>query len=219
MKYVKKYLYLWIVPVYFIFYLSLFAFVEGRTDVRIHILYSEIDSYIPFCEYFIIPYFLWFFFIGATVLYFMFFNKNRAEYGALIINLGIGMTLFLLISLAFPNGHALRPIYIARDNVFIQMTEYLYSLDTPTNIFPSIHVYNSIAAHLAIINCGSLQKCRYIRWGSLILTVSIVLSTMFLKQHTIIDVLGALILNCICYLIIYRPRFMAQKAAVYTRES
>lgn len=218
MKYIKNYMYLWIVPVYFICYLSVFAFVEGRTDTRIHILYSEIDSYIPFCEYFIIPYFLWFFFIGAVVIYFMFFNKNRAEYWALIINLGIGMTLFLLISLTFPNGHALRPIYIARDNIFIQMTKYLYSMDTSTNIFPSIHVYNSVAAHLAIINCEGLQKCRFLKLASLVLTVSIVLSTMFLKQHTIIDVLGALILNCICYLIIYRPRLMSQKAAVYTRE-
>lgn len=218
MKFLKRYMHIWIVLVFFIFYMGMFALLEGRTDVRVHILYSKIDSYIPFCEYFVIPYFLWFFYIAATVFYFMFRNKNKGNYYAYITHLGIGMTLFLLVSLVFPNGHALRPIYIARDNVFTRMVEFLYSIDTPTNIFPSIHVFNSVAAHMAILNCDELRKRKWIPFLSLILTVTIILSTMFLKQHTVIDVLAALILNCICYLIIYRPRIAFQKAAVYTRE-
>ena len=71
---------------------------------------------------------------------------------------------------------------------------------------------------MAILNCDELRKRKWIPFLSLILTVTIILSTMFLKQHTVIDVLAALILNCICYLIIYRPRIAFQKAAVYTRE-
>ena len=218
MKFLKNNLHIWIVPVYFIFYMALFAFLEGRPDERIHIIYSKIDSYIPFCEYFIISYFLWFLYIAVTLFYFMFWNKNKGEYYAYITNLGIGMTLFLIVSFIFPNGHELRPLYIARDNLFTRLAEYLYSIDTPTNIFPSIHVFNSVAAHMAVVNCEALRKRRWVTALSFVLCVSIILSTMFLKQHSVIDVLGALILNCICYLIIYRPWAAPQKAAVYSRE-
>lgn len=216
MKWIKKSMHIWIVLVYFAFYMGMFTFLEGRTDVRYHIIYSQIDNYIPFCEYFIIPYFLWFLYMAVTVLYFMFWDKNKGDFYALIIHLGIGMTLFLLISFVFPNGHELRPLYIARDNPFTRLARFLYSIDTPTNIFPSIHVFNSVAAHMAIVNSDSLGKRKWVCGLSLILTVSIVLSTVFLKQHTVIDVLGALILNCVCYLVIYRPRIALQKAAVYT---
>lgn len=209
---------IFIVPIYSIFYLTLFTLLEAREGDRFHILYSKVDSSIPFCEYFIVPYLLWFFYVAAAVLYFMFLNRNKSDYFCLISNLGIGMTLFLLISLIYPNGHVLRPIYIARDNVFTRMVEYLYSIDTPTNIFPSIHVYNSVAVHMAITNCKKLKNHKWLVHGSLLLSFSIILATVFLKQHSMIDVVGALILNFICYLIIYRPKFTLQRAAQLSGE-
>ena len=98
-----------------------------------------------FCEIFIIPYFLWFFYIAAAVLYFAFFNNSRAEYIRLLLNLGIGMTAFLLVSYIYPNGLTLRPVEFPRDNIFTDMVRLLYRIDTPTNVLPSIHVYNSVA--------------------------------------------------------------------------
>ena len=41
--------------------------------------------------------------------------------------------------------------------------------------------------------------------GSLILCVSIVLSTMFIKQHSVFDVLTALVLAGIMYTLVYDP--------------
>ena len=175
------------IAVFFIVYMITFSYIEDR-DVHHYIIHTTIDDQIPFCEYFIVPYLLWFLFVAVTVFYFMFFNKNQwKEYYQLIITLGTGMTLFLIISLVFPNGQDLRPV-LTGDSIFIKAVQMIYHTDTPTNVLPSIHVYNSVAAFSAIHTCKKLQKHKGIRIGAFILTTLIILSTMFLKQHSIDDV-------------------------------
>ena len=46
----------------------------------------------------------------------------------LIITLGTGMTLFLIISLVFPNGQDLRPV-LTGDSIFIKADELAKELD------------------------------------------------------------------------------------------
>lgn len=201
-----KYRHLFPVLVYMIFYISVFTYVENRPSHGIHLLASKYDSLIPFCEYFIVPYLLWFLYVAVTVIFFALAVKDRSQYWALITNLCIGMTLFLIISLVWPNGHTLRPGYFERENIFTDLVRSLWSVDTSTNIFPSIHVFNSVAVHNAISNCPDLKKNHpWVVRSSFILCVSIVLSTMFLKQHTVIDVVGALILNAVTYHLVYQP--------------
>lgn len=68
----------------------------------------------------------------------------------------------------------------------------IYSMDTPTNVLPSIHVYNSIGAMAAIAHSTSLKKHRGVQIGSYVLGILIIFSTVFLKQHSITDVIAAL---------------------------
>lgn len=191
------------VVVYGIFYLAAFNWLENRSGPY-HIINSSIDSQIPFCEFFIIPYFLWFFYIGAAVLYFAFFNSSKSEYSRLLLNLGIGMTAFLVVSYIYPNGLTLRPVEFPRDNIFTDMVRFLYRIDTPTNVLPSIHVYNAVAIFCAINSCRQLHQRRGIRTGSFILTTLIVLSTMFLKQHSICDVMAGITFSLATYILLYR---------------
>ena len=217
-RWIKTYKSRLIVPLYMVFYLIMFFCLEDRCTYRIHIIRSSADYSIPFCEYFIIPYIVWFFFIALTVLWFMFKNKNEKEYLQLIISLMFGMTIFLFTSWLFPNGHYLRPRLFPRDNIFTDMVRMLYKIDTSTNILPSIHVYNSVAVCLAVMRCRYLQKYTFVRIGTCGLTILIVLSTLFLKQHSIIDVVLAFALNFIVYLIVYyvddHRVFSKQRAAV-----
>ena len=175
------------VALYTVFNLLCFSYLENR-HVRYHIIDSSLDDKIPFCEYFIIPYLLWFLYIAVTVGYFLFFNENTTEFWSLILNLAIVMKLFLIVSYVYPNGLNIRPTEFTNDSVFTRMVQFLYRTDTPTNVLPSIHVYNSVAAFSAIHTCKNLQKHKGIRTGSFILTTLIILSTMFLKQHSIADV-------------------------------
>lgn len=202
---IKKNKLLFYTLLYSVFYMVMFWLLEHRNGVRVHILAADIDYKIPFCEFFIVPYFLWFGFVFCTVIYFLFFCKDKIPCINFLTSLGIGMTVFLLISLVFPNGQNLRPFYYSRDNIFVDMVKFLYSIDTSTNIFPSIHVFNSIATSVALSNYQGFKHHKLISYGAWGLAILIVLATMFLKQHTIYDVIGALILNIFCYYIVYRP--------------
>ncbi|MFR2881101.1 MAG: phosphoesterase [Lachnospiraceae bacterium] len=190
------------VALYTVFYLLWFSYLENR-HVRYHIIDSSLDDKIPFCEYFIIPYLLWFLYIAVTVGYFLFFNENTTEFWSLILNLAIGMTLFLIVSYVYPNGLNIRPAEFTNDSVFTRMVQFLYRTDTPTNVLPSIHVYNSVAAFSAIHTCKNLQKHKGIRTGSFILTTLIILSTMFLKQHSIADVATGITCAVATYVLFY----------------
>lgn len=186
-----------------VLYYFLFSLVEHRSTA-VTILHTPIDDFIPFCEYFVIPYFAWFAFVIITVIYFALFNDKDDEYHNLLVSLVVGMACFLAISIFFPNGQDLRPDIRDPQNIFQAACKLLYSTDTPTNILPSLHVYNAVVCNIA--------WCRSEKWRNRniflsfinILTVMIILSTMFLKQHCVIDVVSALTLNLICFGILYK---------------
>lgn len=198
--------------VYCVIYMIIFAYLEGRPVRGFHVVHTVFDDMIPFCEYFIVPYLLWFPYMFITVLYFIFVNKNVKEYYQVSFNLMMGMTIFLIVSYVYPNIQHLRPTEFARDNIFVDMVIQLYKTDTSTNILPSIHVFNSLAIHKSITSCEALKKYRCIRYSSLILTTLIVLSTMFLKQHSVIDVFLGMTLALFGSIVFY-----PQKEPVYIR--
>lgn len=218
MQFLKKYQHgFWILS-FGIFYLICFHYLERRPVESLHIIHATLDDKIPFCEYFILPYFLWFPYIFITVLYFIAHTETKQELYQLTKNLCMGMGLFLIISFIYPNGHNLRPLYFPRDNIFVDMVKLLYQYDTATNILPSIHVFNSLAVHTAIWNCNKLGKYRSIQAGSLFLTISIILSTMFLKQHSVVDVSMGTGLALLGYMLFYRePASSKQTSTAYIR--
>ena len=179
-----------------------FAWLERKVINPPFIIHMQADDVIPFCEVFVVPYFLWFVYVSAVVLYCFF--KNKREYLNTCVFLFTGMTVFLVISTLWPNGHHLRPYIMPRENIFSRMVAHLYSVDTPTNLWPSIHVYNSIGAHLAVVHSESLAANKKIRTGSFILCVSIILSTMFIKQHSMFDVMTAFIMAAVMYAVVYQ---------------
>lgn len=201
---------------YFIIYLAWFGYVEKSVTTHFHVIHVALDDYIPFCEYFIIPYLLWFGYVAWGVAYFAFHNKK--DYYRLCGFLFTGMTIFLIISTVYPNGHYLRPMYFTHHNFCTTLVDWLYSTDTATNLFPSIHVYNSIAVHTAVMESEEFKNNKTIRFLSFALMVSIILATMFLKQHSVFDVMTAFLLSAVMYLIIYvldwsklRARLMDKK--------
>lgn len=217
LDYLRKSKHIWIIPVYGIFYMISFMLVE-KISTEVHLIHSFADDLIPFCEYFIIPYVLWFLVVLGSVMYFALGSPGKKEYYQYMATLGVGMTLFLVISFVYPNGQNLRP-ELTGEGPFIQAVQLLYQTDTPTNIFPSIHVFNAVACCVAFLNNKKCRRNKIFTAGNIILTVSIVLSTMFLKQHSVEDVITALILNVICYQIFYRiiPENMQKFEQMLTR--
>lgn len=197
---IHKYRHAWVLLYAFI-YMPWFMYLERRESVHYFVIHSPIDDYIPFVEYFIVPYLLWFAFIAVTAAYFFF--TDRIGFYRFAAFLCTGMTLFLIICTIFPNGLNLRPHTFVRDNIFVELVKTLWTADTPTNVLPSIHVFNSIGAVIAISHSHALKKHRKIQYASYVMAALIILSTMFLKQHSVTDVIAAFAMACMIYPFVY----------------
>ncbi|MCR4778795.1 MAG: phosphatase PAP2 family protein [Lachnospiraceae bacterium] len=201
----QKYKHAWLMIGYLVIYLVWFFALEARTDIIYHPVHTALDDLIPFCEAFIIPYNIWFAYISLTVLYFFFTDKE--DYYRTCAILFIGMTVCLIIYTIWPNMQRLRPMTLPRTNIFTKMVVALYGVDTPTNVCPSIHVYNSIVAHLAIKQSNRLKGNKVIGLVSGIICVSICASTVFLKQHSVFDGFCGVVLAGVMYLLVYVPDY------------
>ena len=206
-KFYERYKHAIPLMIYAVIYCTWFAYLEKTVVHPTRIIHMKVDDMIPFCEVFIIPYFLWFAYVSAVVIYCFF--KSKQDYYKCCTFLFTGMTVFLVISTLWPNGHHLRPYIMPRDNIFTALVARLYSADTPTNLWPSIHVYNSIGAHLAVVHNQKLSQNRKVCTGSFLLSISIILSTVFLKQHSMFDVLTAFVMAAVMYLIVYQADIIA----------
>ena len=203
-QFFHKYSHAWVF-LYWPIYLLWFGWLEKTVTAAsgYYVLQSRLDALIPFCEVFIVPYLLWFPFVGITVAWFFF--HDRSEFYRMTIFLYSGMTIFLLVCTFFPNGLTLRPSYIPRDNIFVHLVRGLWAVDTPTNVLPSLHVYNSLGCCVAIWKNSTLRNKPWVRWGCVVLTFFIILSTVFLKQHSVVDVVTAMTLAFVFYFIVYAP--------------
>lgn len=211
--FMKKYGHAWVLLYAFI-YLPWFFYLEKTVTANFHIMHTALDDYIPFNEYFIIPYLLWFVYVAGSIGYFFFTDKR--SYYRLCTFLFTGMTISLLICTVFPNGTDLRCFADPDKNLCSKLVFYLHQADTSTNVFPSIHAYNSLGVHFAVLNSECLREKRWVRWGSFILMLTICLSTMFLKQHSAVDVVGAGFMAYVMYPFVYGSAYahMASRRAV-----
>lgn len=210
-EFFHKYRHMWLLSYAFI-YLPWFCHLEKTVTRGYHVMHATLDDYIPFSEYFIIPYLLWFLYVSATLIFFLF--VSREDYYRMCIFLFSGMTISLIVCTFFHNGTDFRPVINPDKNIFSAMVASLYKTDTCTNVFPSIHVYNSIGTHIAIMRSEILRKHSLVRAGSRILMISICLATVFLKQHSVLDVVGAIIMAYVMYMVVYGYSWSAQDKSV-----
>ena len=218
-RFIDKYRHGLVIIIYSIVYILMFGWLEHRPIHSYHIVHTVFDDWIPFCEFFIVPYMLWFPYMILAVAYFIFFNKNKHEYHQLAFNLMMGMTVFLIVSYVYPNAQHLRPTEFPRDNIFTSAVKWLYSTDTPTNILPSIHVFNSLAIHMSLTNCEVLLDKKLVKAASLTLTSLIIMSTMFLKQHSVIDVCMGATLALFGFVVFYPRKVTESSRADYFRNA
>lgn len=152
-------------------------------------MYCPLDDKIPFCEWFLIPYLFWFLFLAGIHLYTLLFDipAFRRLMWFLIVSHSITVLVFLL----FPNCQELRPAQFQRDNVLTRFMAGFYRFDTNTNVCPSLHVIGSVA-----VVCGAWRSRHFASAGWRIAfslaALLISVSTVFLKQHSALDVLCAI---------------------------
>ena len=151
-----------------------------------HPVHCFLDDRIPFLEGFLIPYFLWYFcMIGIHLWLYLRRDPAFGQYSRyLMATMSISTAVFLL----YPTCQNLRPQVFPRDNGLTALVQLLYRMDTSTNVCPSEHVIGSIGFFLAAAYSADLR--RFLPGIGLLafLTAS---ATVFLKQHSLVDVVAA----------------------------
>lgn len=184
------------VPIYLISFFLVELLVPSDADYWVS--YCPLDDLIPFNEYFIIPYYMWYPFLFMVGIYLMI--KDVPEFKRYMYCIIIGFSFCLVFYLLFPNGQDLRPETFERDNIFVTMVKAIYAADTNTNVLPSMHVIGAIFAAISICSTKVL-KVKWVKPSAVILAVLISLSTCFVKQHSILDVFAGIAVVVIVYTI------------------
>lgn len=152
-------------------------------------MYCTWDDKIPFCEYFLIPYMFWFVYLVGIHIYTLLFDvESFVKMEKFVI---VSYTIAIVTYMIFPNCQELRPLAFERDNIFTRFMAGFYEFDTNTNVCPSVHVIGSVAVSVGAWNSKHFGT-RGWRIIFTVVTVLISISTVFLKQHSILDVLAAI---------------------------
>ncbi len=157
-----------------------------------------VDGFLPFLPEFVYFYLLWFPLLVGTGLWLL--HKDGFGFRRYMIFLTIAYGVCCAIYLSFPNGQNLRPAALDADRLSTWILSQLYRIDTNTNVLPSLHVVGSIGAAMAICTTPTV-KGRGIRIAAVILSVLVSISTVFVKQHAVVDVAAGLLVGFSVYVL------------------
>jgi len=195
-KNIKSLLWLLTIPILGIFYNVL-----NTAERGVRSLVTPVDQIIPFIEIFIIPYIIWYLYIVFAFCLLLVLYKRKYYEG--IASYNIGLIICYLFYIFFQTT-VQRPV-LTEDNIFITLTKMIYNNDEPYNAFPSIHVYTTYLFMVLLWNV----KMKRSLWITVQITgLLIILSTLFVKQHVILDVIASII---IVHIVSFVVRWISEK--------
>lgn len=189
-------------------YFALYFLTENLIPAeKCHPMHCFLDDLIPFHEAFVIPYVSWYLLIVFSLGYFALYHIDsfcRLSKFIMITQL-VAMAAYIL----YPTRQDLRPELFPRDNVLSGCVGLIYAVDTNTGVCPSLHVAYSVG--IASVWCKEKGVRPVWKAALVALIVLICLSTMFVKQHSAVDVLAALPVSLLAELVVYRDRYRARR--------
>lgn len=192
-------------------YFLLYAITENLIPAeKCHPIHIGLDDIIPFHEGFVIPYVFWYALIVISLGYFLLYNiqqfKNLQTY--IIITQIIAMTVYVI----YPSRQDLRPTDFPRDNFLTDIVRFLYTFDTNTGVFPSLHA----AYSLGIASVWLKEKTAHPLWKAFVVlaVILICMSIAFVKQHSAADFFAALPVCLIAEVVVFGKSYYAKKHSV-----
>lgn len=164
---------------------------------EVYSLMTPVDEAIPFIKYFALPYGVWIFYIYVCVVYF-FIRDRTSYYRAMLLYTICALTCYV-IYLVFQTTVP-RPEVIGSDP-FAQLVRFIYNRDLPYNCFPSIHCFSSYMVMRLMLTSPARNRVNTTLISGM--SLLIIASTLFVKQHVIWDVISAIALVEVYYLLIY----------------
>ncbi len=151
------------------------------------VLTTRFDERIPFLPAFSVPYLLYLPYLFFITIYGIIESPYYLQIvaSALVIQLAAGVIYY------FQQTHMPRPVVKER-GVFNRLTRFIYSYDQPYCTFPSLHVaYSVFCAFWSLVLFPQVAPL------FLLLSASIIASTVFIKQHAVVDVLAGMFLTAL----------------------
>ena len=185
---------------YYVVYIILFLAAEHINTADYWVSYCALDGAIPFIKEFVYAYILWFpYMIGATLWLLARDRRAFVRYAVLAM---ICMTACYAIYFLFPSGQELRPDAVEGNSFAAFIIRAIYAADTNTNVFPSMHVVGTLVAMAGLWDTDSLS--RRAKAALAVIGLLIILSTVFIKQHSVLDVASGAALCAVVYPAVYR---------------
>ncbi|MDO4544365.1 MAG: hypothetical protein Q4C01_07410 [Clostridia bacterium] len=187
-------------------------FTIGNLSSDAAVVWCEFDNSIPIIPIFVIPYLLWFPYIAAGLLTFWYgHKKSRADHGEfcrLMWLLGIGLLYCAIFYIVFPMRipYGVRPDVADKTGLLAWLLRLTYNNNVANNALPSEHCYVSMMLCWGFLRMPYLKKSRHRFWvypASILLTLSIIGATVFIKQHSILDFFAAIALFAAVLAIVY----------------
>lgn len=179
---------------------------------RCHPMHCVIDDLIPFCEIFLLAYVGWYALVAGSLLHYLLYDAESFKklQTFIIVTQVIAMATYIL----YPSRQDLRPEFFQRGNILTRIMGFIYSFDTSTGVCPSLHVAYSLGIASVCYKDKAASPLKKILITAAVILIS--LSTMFVKQHSAVDVFAALLLGLVAELIVYgkywRQRLFGRRA-------
>ena len=185
-----------------IIYLMLYFITENLIPVeRCHVIHCALDDMIPFTEGFMIFYCYWYLLLVGSLL--VFFMYDVLSFKRLQVYIMITQAVAMATYILYPSVQPLRPASFARDNPLTRLAAFIYAFDTPTGVCPSLHVAYSMG--IASVWCHRRETS--LAWKAFMVfsAVAISLSTAFVKQHSVVDILAAIPVGLLAETLVFGP--------------
>ena len=179
-----------ILEVYAVYLVWFFA-MEKIPNRNYHIVYSKLDDYIPFYKPAILIYSSWFLMLVIPFVYLL-KRKSYDDLYNIIIPMFAAMFISLIIYVIYPTALDIRVTDITGNDICSWIIRKIQGIDAPNNVCPSIHVSTTVIIYnqfRKILKDNKKSKVFFLLWS-----VGICISTMLVKQHSIIDVVCGIIL-------------------------
>ena len=179
-----------------------FVYCEHVVNKTVYLMdFPAIDHVLPFVPFMIWPYIFWYFFVAFP--FFWYALRSGPSFTRFTWYIYGAMVSTYVIYLFFWNGEDLRPPLAGLQGMDINVIRWVYAHDSPQNVNPSIHVMDTMGVWFTLSRDQLFQKHRWPVVVVAILSVTIIASTLLVKQHSILDVTGGLLWSALWYGLIY----------------
>ncbi len=154
----------------------------------------------------IIPYCIWYFML--IIVPYILYIKDKDKFIKYSISYCLMVIAANILFITIPS--TLHRPEITGTSILELLTKFIFFIDTPaTNIFPSLHCAMSNLWLLYIVTSKKTNMCEKIIVT--IISISIMISTLVLKQHVLLDLISGDLISLLIFILVSKDKKLTKK--------